>query len=306
MLPNGQEAEGYKRMMDLRDMQLLAALARKRHFARAAEECSISQPAFSARIRNLEIEIGAPIVKRGNRFMGFTREGEIVLKWAHQLLSDAEGMRQEVEAAKGELSGRLLIGAVPTALTYAAKSLDRLRDEHPGLVIEIHSASSTEIWIGLESFTLDAGITYLEAEMPRSLKSQVLYDERYVLLVPQGMAPRQSGTATWAEAATLPLCLLTQNMRNRQILNDVFDQIDAKPNVVMETNAITAALVQVENGSAATIAPLALAENRHFSDSVVSLELTEPDVSKPICLTVIERDPALPALSALAKSLGIG
>lgn len=292
-------------MMDLRDMQLLAALARKRHFARAAEECNISQPAFSARIRNLEIDIGAPIVKRGNRFMGFTREGEIVLKWAHQLLSDAEGMRQEVEAAKGELSGRLLIGAVPTALTYAARSLDRLRAKHPGLVIEIHSASSTEIWLGLESFTLDAGITYLEAEMPRSLKSQILYNEKYVLLVPRELAPRESGTATWAEAAKLPLCLLTRNMRNRQILNDVFAQIDAEPNVIMETNAITAALVQVENGAAATIAPFVLAENRHFSEGVVSLELVEPDVSMPICLAVIEREPALPSLAALTESLGL-
>ena len=53
-------------MTDLRDMQLLAALARKNHFARAAEECGISQSAFSARIRNLEVEVGAPIVKRGN------------------------------------------------------------------------------------------------------------------------------------------------------------------------------------------------------------------------------------------------
>ena len=292
-------------MMDLRDMQLLAALSRKRHFARAAEECNISQPAFSARIRNLEIEVGAPIVKRGNRFMGFTREGEIVLKWAHQLLSDAEGMRQEVEAAKGELSGRLLIGAVPTALTYAAKNLDKLREQHPGLVIEIHSESSTEIWIGLESFTLDAGITYLEEGMPRSLNTRTLYDERYVLLAPKGLAPRISGTATWAEAAALPLCLLTRNMRNRQILNEVFDGIDATPNIIMETNAITAALVQVENGTAATIAPLTLAENRHFSENVISLELVEPDVSMPICLAVIEREPTLPALAALARSLGL-
>ncbi|MEM9141051.1 MAG: LysR family transcriptional regulator, partial [Pseudomonadota bacterium] len=59
-------------MPDLRDMELLAALARNRHFARAATECGISQPAFSARIRNMELDLGAAIVQRGNRFVGFT------------------------------------------------------------------------------------------------------------------------------------------------------------------------------------------------------------------------------------------
>jgi DNA-binding transcriptional LysR family regulator len=284
-------------------MQLLAALARHRHFARAAEECGISQPAFSARIRNLETEFETPIVKRGNRFMGFTDEGEIVLKWARQLLSDAEGMRQEIEAAKGALSGRLVIGVVPTAITYAAQNSERLREQHPGLVIEIHSASSSQIWRGLEEFTLDAGITYFETELPKSLDAEILYDERYVLLAPKGLAPRLNGTVTWKEAAALPLCLLTKNMRNRRILNEVFEEVGATPNLVMETNAFTAALAQVETGTAATIAPESLAGSLPFASGVVQLPLTDPVVEKPICLAVADRKPAPPAVLALADAL---
>ena len=84
--------QNYKNAMtDLRDMQILTALARHKHFARAAEECGISQSAFSARISNLETEFGAPIVQRGNRFLGFTPEGEIVLKWARRLLAGFPG-----------------------------------------------------------------------------------------------------------------------------------------------------------------------------------------------------------------------
>jgi len=290
-------------MTDLRDMQLLAALARHRHFARAADECGISQPAFSARIRNLENELGTPIVKRGNRFMGFTDEGEIVLKWARQLLADAEGMRQEIEQAKGLLSGRLVIGTVPTAITYAARNLERLREQHPGLVIEIHSAPSSQIWQGLEEFSLDAGITYLEQEIPKSLKTEVLYDERYVLLAPPALAPRTEGTVTWREAAGLPLCLLTKNMRNRRILNEVFEEVGVEPNLIMETNALTAALAQVETGTAATIAPEKLAASLPFSSSAIQLSLVEPEVAKPMCLAVVEREPALPAILALAKAL---
>ncbi len=290
-------------LTDLRDMQLLSALARHRHFARAAEECGISQPAFSARIRNLEIELGTPVVKRGNRFMGFTNEGEIVLKWARQLLSDAEGMRQEIEVAKGALSGRLLLGAVPTAITYAAQKLEHLRERHPGLVIELHSASSSQIWRGLEEFSLDAGITYLEEELPKSLNADVLYEERYVLLAPPKLAPRKKGTVTWREIADIPLCLLTKNMRNRRILNEVFDQLGVEPNLVMETNAFTAALAQVETGAAATIAPEMLVGSLPFESGVVQLPLVEPKVAKPMCLATVDREPAPPAVLALAEAL---
>jgi DNA-binding transcriptional LysR family regulator len=290
-------------MTDLRDMQLLAALARHRHFARAAEECGISQPAFSARIRNLETRFEVPIVKRGNRFMGVTTEGEIVLKWARQLLSDAEGLSQDIQAAKGALSGRLVIGAVPTAITFASTSAQRLRARHPELVVELYSATSSEVWRGLEEFTLDAGITYFEAELPKSLETEVLYEERYVLLVPKDLAPRKKGTATWKEAAALPLCLLTRNMRNRRILDETFAEVGAEPNLVMETDAFTAALTQVELGAAATIAPQSMAESLPFASQLVQLPLTDPVVAKPICLAVADRKPAPAAVMALSEVL---
>ena len=143
-------------------MELLAALARNEHFARAAEECGISQPAFSARIRNLEEDLGMPIVKRGNRFMGFTTEGALVLKWARTLLANADGLRQEVEHAKGALGGKLKIGVIPTALAFASTLPPNLRRLHPDLVVKIVSTSSNQIIRGLEDFSLDAGISYLD------------------------------------------------------------------------------------------------------------------------------------------------
>lgn len=69
-------------MFEIRDLQLLSALARHRHFAKAAEECGISQPAFSMRIRNLEDRLGVSIVRRANRFQGLTEEGEMIVRRA--------------------------------------------------------------------------------------------------------------------------------------------------------------------------------------------------------------------------------
>ena len=129
-------------MPDLRDMQLLAALARHAHFARAADECGISQPAFSARIRNLEIDLGVPVVKRGNRFMGFTAEGEIALKWARRLLGTPTACARRSRRRGARCSGRLAVGVVPTALAFVAgipapAARDASRPRDPALLTDL-------------------------------------------------------------------------------------------------------------------------------------------------------------------------
>lgn len=287
-------------MVDLRDLEMLEALARHEHFARAAEACGISQPAFSARIRNLEATLGVPVVKRGNRFLGLTPEGQIVLRWARRMLQDADGLRQEVQAAKGELSGRLNIGAVPTAVTFAARVPPQMQSAHPGLSMQLLSMASADILRGIEDFTLDAGVTYLEDDGIKAMRTIPLYDEHYVLMVPPALAPRRAGTATWAEAAALPLCLLTRNMRNRQIVDDIFASVGTVPVPVMETNAFVAALAQVASGTLATIAPELLANSLPIAESAVRLRLTHPEATRPIGLVMADRDPLPPALRAFA------
>src|SRR5262245_66364924 len=109
--------------MDIRQLQYLVALAREKHFTRAAKACNVTQPTLSGRIRQLEQELGVPIVERGQRFHGLTREGERVLKWAQVILDNWTSMQQEIDALRhafGALSGRLSIAVIPSALPMAA------------------------------------------------------------------------------------------------------------------------------------------------------------------------------------------
>ena len=275
------------------------ALARHRHFARAAEDCGISQPALSARIRKFEEGLGAPLIRRGNRFMGFTAEGEIALRWARRLLQDVDGFRQDVEAAKGGLAGNVALGSVPTALAFVAQVPGRLRRDHPGLTIQIRSLSSSAIRRGLEDLSLDAGITYLDDTPPPGLSAKRLYQERYVLLAPPDMVDRSADQITWERAADLPLCLLTSDMRNRRIIDRTFEAAGVRPEPIMETNAFTAALVQVAGGTAATIAPERLADNLPIAAGAARLSLVEPTLHEPVGVLFLDRDPRPPALEAL-------
>jgi DNA-binding transcriptional LysR family regulator len=290
-------------MTDIKDLQLLAALARHRHFSRAAAEAGISQPAFSARIRRLEEDFGLPIVRRGNKYQGLTREGEVLLTWARKILNDFEGMRQEMQVIKGSLGGKLVIGAVPTALPYAALVSGKLRASHPDLAVELHSLTSSRIGLGLDDFSLDAGITYVGADNIGDKLLEPIYEETYVLVAPQALAPRETGTASWHEAAGLPLCLLTSDMRNRKLIDAAFAAIGAHPVPVMETDDFTAALAQVASGSAAMIAPKWLADNVFAGTGSVRLDLTEPVVSHAIGLVTLRQEPVLPAIAALRLAI---
>ena len=288
-------------MPELRDLELLVSLSRHKNFSHAAADCNISQPAFSTRIRKLEEEFKLPLVRRGNSFLGFTREGEVALKWARKLLADAEGMRQEINALRNNLDGKLTLGVIPTAMPFAARISSQLRRKHPNLSIEIHSQSTRQITRRLNDFSLDAGIMYFDDADPDITVK--LYEERYVLIAPQTLASGYKTQVTWAEAAQFPLCLLTPDMRNRQLIDAVFEQVSAVPTVVMEASGFSAVLAQVVSGNAATIAPVSVAETFLALSSTVQFDLVKPVMTHTIGLSIKDQSPVLPMVQALRQAI---
>src|ERR1700722_9767195 len=102
--------------MNLGKLEYLTALSKEGHFARAAATCRVSQPTLSAGIQQLELDLGVMIVKRGQRFQGFTPEGEIVLAWAQRIAVERQRLHQELRDRNGALAGTLRIGAIGSTL----------------------------------------------------------------------------------------------------------------------------------------------------------------------------------------------
>ena len=71
----------------------------------------------------------------------------------------------------------------------------------------------------MRDYSLDAGLTYAEASEAGELEILPAYEESYVLVAPADLAPRKTGAASWKEAAALPLCLLSKDMRNRALID---------------------------------------------------------------------------------------
>src|ERR1700753_2318168 len=99
-------------LMLFRQLEYFVALARERHFARAAAACYVSQPALSEAIRKLEHELNVPLVRRGHAFEGLTPGGERLVLWARRILADHDALKQEVIALQSGLSGQLRLGVV--------------------------------------------------------------------------------------------------------------------------------------------------------------------------------------------------
>ena len=283
--------------MFIRQLEYLVALAREKHFARAAEVCCVSQPALSAGIRHLEEELGVSIVQRGQRYMGLSPEGERILEWAKQAVAAWEGLRQEASSARAHLNGTLRLGAIPTTIPIVPFLTGPYRSAFPDMHQLVKSLSSEEIVRGLDNFDLDLGLTYLEEERLDGFRVWPLYRERYVLLAKDADSVGHRTEMNWADAAKLPLCLLTANMQNRRIITAAFRRAKAQPLVVIETDSVFALVSHVLCADVFSIVPHSMLSLLEMKRELTAIALV-PELNRSIGLIALEHDPLPPIVAA--------
>lgn len=276
----------------------LVALAREKHFGRAAASCHVSPSTLSAAIRGLEDELGAVLVERGQHFAGLTPEGLCVVEHVQRLAAGAEGLRQDLARLKGGLSGRLRIGVIPTALTVVAALTAPFARRHPRVDIEVLAAATDDILARLHAFELDAGIIYT-ASARADLLVLPVWQENHVFLTAPGGPLADRDAVSWREAGHFPLCLLTPDMQNRQTIDAVFAALDCHPNVSLETNSIITLLAHVCAGPWASIVPHSVLDLIGAPRGVQVLRLTDPAVAWETSVVTLAREPRSPMVDAL-------
>ncbi|MFI9821505.1 LysR family transcriptional regulator [Streptomyces sp. NPDC052013] len=295
--------------MLFRQLEYLVALARERHFARAAQACYVSQPALSEAIRKLEDELDVPLVRRGRRYEGLTPEGERIVVWAQRILADRDALKNEVGALRTGLSGRLRIGAIPTASGAVSLLTGPFCAEHPLVTVEVMAdLQSDDILRQLQNFELDAGVTYLHQGLADGFRAVPLYEERYALLTTTADGLARRTTATWAEASRLPLCLLTEAMQGRRVLDDVFAEAGVRPSPRVETDSVATLFAHVRTGRWASVVPHTWLHVFGVPHGMRALPLTEPTRTVPVGLVVTTREPGsvmARALTDLARHAGV-
>jgi len=287
--------------MDIGQLQYLVALAREKHFTRAAKACHVTQPTLSGRIRQLEQELGVPIVERGQRFIGFTPDGERVLKWAHTILDNWTALQNDIAQRRdvqGALRGHLSVGVIPSALPMAALMAKAIQARHPEVELTILSHSSIDILRHLEEFTIDVGFTYLDNEPVEGMRAEPIYMEKYCLLVRADHELAADDTVSWAEAARQPLCLLTPDMQNRRIIDRAFRAANGNPVPRVESNSVINLISNVHLMGLASVIPEYFLSMLGPLADICTVPLVDPLVEHSVGLVAVDRDPISPLVLA--------
>jgi len=287
--------------LDIGQLQYLVALAREKHFTRAAKACHVTQPTLSGRIRQLEQELGVPIVERGQRFIGFTPDGECVLKWAHAILDNWTSLQHDIAQRRdgqGALRGHLSVGVIPSALPMAALMAKAIQARHPDVELTILSSSSIDILRQLEEFTIDVGFSYLDNEPVEGMRGEPIYMERYCLLVRTGHELAGRPSVSWADAAKQPLCLLTPDMQNRRIIDRAFRAANASPIPRVESNSVINLISNVHLMGLASVIPEYFLSMLGPMAGICTVPLVEPLVEHSVGLVAVDRDPISPLVLA--------
>ena len=285
--------------MLIRHLSYFVTLAREKHYARAAELCNIAQPTLSAAIRKLEEDLQVVLVVRGHRFMGLTPDGEKVLQWGRRILSDYDSLREGLSGSPSGLSGTLQLGVIPAAMPAIPFLTQIYASQHPNVTINVQSMTSRAIQHAIETFEIDAGVTYIEHTPLDNVRSIPLYAERYIFVTRRSDRFADRSTITWAEAAQERLCLLSDSMQNRRIIDEITASVGTRVNPVVVSNTFLGVYAHTALGTWSSIMPHTFQLMLGGMPDLCTLPLVEPAASQMLGLVLPDREPLSPIAGTL-------
>ncbi|WP_047464015.1 LysR substrate-binding domain-containing protein [Rhizobium rhizogenes] len=171
--------------MTLRELEYLVALAKYRHFGRAAEACLVSQPTLSAQIKKLEAELGTPLVERDSRSVMLTTFGKDAAERAKRILVDVQQLKNAALLNQNQELGTLRLGAFPTLGPYFLPHVvPQVHERFPQLEILLSEEKSGVLLSRLRSGELDAALLAMPVESDQ-LQVEFLFEEPFLLAVPK-------------------------------------------------------------------------------------------------------------------------
>lgn len=169
----------------LKQLRYFDALSREQHFGRAAEACSVTQPALSMQIQELEASLGISLVERTRSGVKLTPKGEEIAARAQKLLNDARDLVDFARHSAGVLSGSLRLGVIPSVAPYVLPPLlPLIRERHSDLELHLRETQTHVLLEGLAEGKLDAVLLALPVKSS-DIEAMELFDDRFFLAVPK-------------------------------------------------------------------------------------------------------------------------
>jgi LysR family hydrogen peroxide-inducible transcriptional activator len=260
----------------LRQLGYFDALARHSHFGRAAAACTISQPALSMQIKELEESLGAVLIERGARQVRLTKFGEDAVLRVRDILRAVDELGDFARASRDRLAGRLRIGMIPTIAPYLLPAvIGNLTRTHPELDIHVRETLTSKLIQELADGRLDAAIVALPVSEP-SLTEVALFAENFLLVRPG----KDAGTPVPSSETLreMRLLLLEEGHCFREQALSFCNTQSSLPREVLDASSLSTLVQMVSAGMGVTLIPeMAVAvETRSASVSVARFKDPQP------------------------------
>jgi len=297
-------------MITLRQLRYFAALAQHRHFGQAAEACSISQPALSMQIRDLEKTLGLELVERRPGDVTLTDAGAEIARRGETLLIAAQDLVDFARHRGQVLGGRLQFGIIPSLAPYVLpKMLPVLQAQYPDLTIDLRETQTRRLLSELAYGTLDVVMLAMPVT-EGDLETIELFEDPFLLAVPAGDPRRPNTRVSGGEIDREKLILLEEGHCLRdQALAYCGGARGAGPMGLGATSLATV-MQMVANGYGVTLVPEVAIDVEVRDSRVKLLRFAAPQPGRTIGLAWRKTSPRKADFSALAHviedALGIG
>ncbi|MCU0116681.1 LysR family transcriptional regulator [Pseudomonas sp. B2M1-30] len=273
--------------MDFKQLRYFVAVYEEGHVGRAAERLSISQPALSQQIRQLEQNLDVTLFERSSKRLLPTLAAHTLYNHALPLLDGMQRAREALGNFKGQALRTLAIGVLQTVHTsLVPQLLERVRKAQPHLVVQIYELTGLEIERRLLNGSLDIGISYLPPRQP-GLHGVMLYEDELTLVIPADHPLREFKKVSMSQAAELPMLLLGEEFQIRQIWQAQLANLGRRPQVQAELNNMVGILDSLPHTRLATVLP-GRSQKEYDDQELLWKPLSEPRV--PLKVGLVCRD----------------
>ncbi len=297
-------------MITLRQLRYLEALAEHRHFGRAAEACSITQPALSMQIRELEKQLGVELVERRPGEVALTDIGRDVAGRAEQVLAAARDLADFARHRGRVLSGKLQFGIIPSLAPYVLpRMLPVLQQHYPDLRIELRETQTKPLLEELSHGKLDVVMLALPV-VESDIETCALFEDPFLLAVPAGDRRAQDDRVRPDQIEQERLILLEEGhcLRDQALAYCGNGRRDAS--LGLGATSLATVMQMVANGYGITLVPEIAADVEVRDERVKLLRFAEPEPGRIVGLAWRRTSPRKVDFNSLGevitKALGVG
>ena len=294
--------------MTLTELRYIVAVAREKHFGRAAEKCFVSQPTLSVAIKKLEEELGVALFERGINEIRVTTVGVRVIEQAQRVLEEAAAIKHIASEGKDDLIGPLRFGAIYTIGPYVTPQLIPLimkrAPKMPLLIQENYTARLGEM---LKNGDIDVTLLSEPFGEP-GVVTQAVYDEPFRVVMPVAHDWSKKPRIAAAELCSETLLLLSSgNCFRDQVLQTCAGAkraVNAGLQQSLEGSSLETIRQMVASGVGITVLPSTAAESRTADNKLTAMKnFANPEPSRRVVLAWRKSFPRVKAVQAVREAL---